>query len=242
MEKAREIRVKADEEFAIEKVIRTPFSSKVISDISSDHRPNSLNKNNRPSTVFMRKRGREQKFLRKCERPSTWLFVPRIPDTYMCTQSSAQSTITNKSRLQLLHKREEILQQIFASLREPSTQLCDMPDVYEKFLEDVIAESLMHIMEPSVVIHCRKSDVEKVETAAAEASQTYKNLSKMDISFSVLGSMADEWYAMLLDILRRMNLKPPIVGVKGESKSQAATEEFRWTTLLKRGSGCWRIR
>ena len=117
-----------------------------------------------------------------------------------------------------------------------------MAGIYKKFLEDVIAESFMHIMDPSVVIHCRKSDVEKVEAAAVEASQTYKDLSGMDISFSVLGSMADEWYVFLLCILRLMEIGNLDVGVKGESKFRVATEELHWTTLSKRGSSCWKIR
>ena len=114
---------------------------------------------------------------------------------------SAQSTITNKSRLRLLHKREEILQQIFAALREPHTPLCDMGGVYEDFLEGVIAEGFMHVMEPTVTIQCRKSDVENVKTAAAKASNTYQDLSGIDVRFDVLGSIADEWYALVLKIL-----------------------------------------
>jgi V-type H+-transporting ATPase subunit E len=114
--------------------------------------------------------------------------------------TSAQSTITNKSRLRLLHKREEILQQIFSALREPPTPLCDLGGVYDSFLEGVIAEGFMHVMEPAVTIHCRKSDVENVKTAAAKASNTYQDLSGIGVSFDVLGSIADEWYALVLTI------------------------------------------
>src|SRR5258707_14389445 len=122
----------------------------------------------------------------------------------VCVAStSAQSTITNKSRLKLLHKREEILQQIFSALREPPTPLCEMGSKYDDFLEGVIVEGFLHIMEPTVAIHCRKSDIENVNTAAAQASKTYQDLSGIGITFEVLGSIADEWYAMVLKMLCR---------------------------------------
>jgi len=114
--------------------------------------------------------------------------------------TSAQSTITNKSRLKLLHKREEILQQIFATLREPPTSLCEMGSKYDDFLEGVIVEGFLHVMEPTVAIHCRKSDVKNVNTAAIKASKTYQDLSGMGITFEVLGSIADDWYAMVLKV------------------------------------------
>jgi hypothetical protein len=197
MEKALEIRVKADEEFAIEKVLGSAIEPMtLIPDISPRCRPNSLNKSSTPSTVTMRKGERAQRSLRRCELSRTPIAHRILMNT--CTPISAQSTITNKSRLKLLHKREEILQQIFSALREPDTLLCDKSGIYEEFLEGVIAEGFMHIMDSSVTIHCRKSDAEKVEAAAAKASQTYKDLSGTDISFGVVGSMAEEWYVSLL--------------------------------------------
>jgi V-type H+-transporting ATPase subunit E len=62
-----------------------------------------------------------------------------------------------------------------------------MDGVYEDFLEGVIAEGFMHVMEPTVTIHCRKSDVENVKTAAAKAAKTYQDLSGIGITFDVLG-------------------------------------------------------
>jgi len=122
----------------------------------------------------------------------------------VCVASnSAQSTITNKSRLKLLHKREEILQQIFSALREPPTPLCEMGSKYDDFLEGVIVEGFLHVMEPTVAIHCRKSDVENVNTAAAQASKTYQDLRGVGITFEVIGSIADEWYALVSKMLCR---------------------------------------
>jgi V-type H+-transporting ATPase subunit E len=121
--------------------------------------------------------------------------VVQVPsELFKISVDSAQSTITNKSRLKLLHKREEILQQIFFSVRESSIPLCQQSGRYEEFLEGVITEAFLLIMESSVTVHCRKSDVEKVKHASVNASMAYKDISGYDISFDVQGSIADDAY------------------------------------------------
>jgi len=122
------------------------------------------------------------------------LQVPSELLKYLLICASAQSTITNKSRLKLLHKREEILQQIFFSVRESSIPLCQQSGRYEQFLEGVIMEAFLLVMESSVTVHCRKSDVEKVKHASVNASMAYKDISGYDISFDVQGSIADDAY------------------------------------------------
>ena len=117
---------------------------------------------------------------------------PGIPIT-----CSAQSTIINKSRLRLLHKREEVLQQIFSAVREPSTPLCETAGRYEQFLEGTLAESFLYILEPTLIIHSRKSDVDIVNQAATTASRTYKEISGRVISFEVQGTISDEAYVSI---------------------------------------------
>ncbi|KAF8154689.1 ATPase V1/A1 complex subunit E [Crassisporium funariophilum] len=151
LEKAREIRVKADEEFAIEKAKLVKQEQQAI------------------DAQFEKKRKGAE-----------------------VAQKIAQSTITNKSRLKLLHKREEILQHIFSSVREPSTPLYKMVDRYEQFLEGTLTESFLYILEPSVGIYSRESDVDIVNRAAANAAKAYKDISGRNIEFEVEGSIPDD--------------------------------------------------
>jgi len=104
---------------------------------------------------------------------------------------SAQSTITNKSRLKLLHKREEILQEIFSAVREPSTPLYKTTG-YVQFLESVLTESFLYLMEADVIICSRKSDVDVVNQAAQSAAKAFKEISGRDIEYEVDGSIADD--------------------------------------------------
>ena len=77
----------------------------------------------------MRRNARALKLHRRCTLMYLLCFVICRELIYLSilpwtsTTGSAQSTIINKSRLRLLHKREEVLQQIFSAVREPSTPL-----------------------------------------------------------------------------------------------------------------------
>jgi V-type H+-transporting ATPase subunit E len=150
LEKAREIRVKADEEFAIEKAKLVKQEQQAI------------------DAQYEKKRKSAE-----------------------VAQKIAQSTITNKCRLKLLHKREEVLQQIFAAVREPATPLYKT-NGYVQFLEGVLTESFLYILEPAVTIYSRKSDVDLVKRAAENAAKAYKDISGRDITFDVEGSISDE--------------------------------------------------
>ncbi|KAF9042886.1 ATPase V1/A1 complex subunit E [Panaeolus papilionaceus] len=151
LEKAREIRVKADAEFAIEKARLVKQEQQAID-----------------AQYEKKRKGAE------------------------VAQKIAQSTITNKSRLKLLHKREEVLQNIFAAVREPSTPLHAMDGRYDQFLEGIITESFLYILEPKVIIYSRKSDIQTVEKAATNAVNAYKEISGRSVEFEVQGTIADD--------------------------------------------------
>jgi len=151
LEKAREIRVKADEEFAIEKAKLVKQEQQAID-----------------AQYEKKKKGAE------------------------VSQKIAQSTITNKSRLKLLQKREEVLQQIFAAVRDPPVPFYKSSGRYEQFLEGTITESFLYILEPSVGIYCRNSDVDLVSQAAGNAAKTYKEISGRDVEFAIEGSISDD--------------------------------------------------
>ncbi|KAJ7632342.1 ATPase, V1/A1 complex, subunit E [Roridomyces roridus] len=151
MEKAREIRVKADEEFAIEKAKLVKQEQQAID-----------------AQYEKKRKGAE------------------------VSQKIAQSTLTNKSRLKLLHRREEHLQDLFSTSRSSILALAKDGGRYVQFLEGVIVQGFLQVMEPSVTVHSRKCDVELVQQAAKGAASTYNELSGRNISFEVEGSLSDD--------------------------------------------------
>jgi len=152
LEKAREIRVKADEEFAIEKAKLVKQEQLAIN-------------------------AQYEKKLKGAQ----------------VSQKIAQSTLTNKSRLRLLHRREEHLQDLFSSCREQVVSLSSSDsDTYSEFIAGVLTQGYLFLMEQSVVIHTRKSDVSIVEDAASTAAERYKEASGREIKTEVKGTLSDD--------------------------------------------------
>ncbi|KAJ7583419.1 ATPase V1/A1 complex subunit E [Mycena floridula] len=151
LEKAREIKVKADEEFAIEKAKLVKQEQQAID-------------------------AQYEKKLKGAQ----------------VAQKIAQSNLTNKSRLQLLHRREEHLQDLFAASRESVQTLSKNEGQYVQFLEGVIVQGFLQVYEPEVTILAREKDVALVQQAAESAAKNYKDLSGKDVAFSVEGGLKDE--------------------------------------------------
>ncbi|KAH7869807.1 ATPase, V1/A1 complex, subunit E [Lentinula edodes] len=152
LEKAREIKVKANEEFAIEKAKLVKQEQLAID-------------------------AQYEKKLKGAE----------------VSQKIAQSTLTNKSRLRLLHRREEHLQDLFSTCRNQVVTLSSSDtDAYSEFLAGVLSQGYLYLMEPSVVVHCRKVDVSVVEEAASSAANTYKETSGRDVNVDVKGTLSDD--------------------------------------------------
>nr|GAT58864.1 vacuolar ATP synthase subunit E [Mycena chlorophos] len=151
MEKAREIRVKADEEFAIEKAKLVKQEQQAID-----------------AQYEKKRKGAE------------------------VAQKIAQSTLTNKSRLKLLHRREEHLQELFSSTRSLAAELAKDDSRYVQFLDGVIVQGFLQVYEPSVTVHCRRRDTSLAQQAAESAAATFKALSGREIKFDVEGSLPDD--------------------------------------------------
>lgn len=151
LEKAREIRIKADEEFAIEKAKLVKQEQQAID-----------------AQYEKKRKGAE------------------------VAQKIAQSTLTNKSRLKLLHQREQHLQELFSTSRTSVLTLAKDDGRYIQFLEGFISQGFLQLMEPSVTLFARKQDVSLVEEAAANAAQTYKEISGREVKYNIEGSLGGD--------------------------------------------------
>lgn len=151
MEKAREIKVKADEEFAIEKAKLVRQEQQAI------------------DTQYEKKRKGAE-----------------------VAQKIAQSNLTNKSRLKLLHCREEQLHELFDNARESVSSFAQDEGRYSQFLEGVIVQGFLQFMEPNVTLVAREQDAEIVQKAGEAAASTYNELSGRNVSFEIDTSLSGE--------------------------------------------------
>ncbi|KAJ3571712.1 hypothetical protein NP233_g3567 [Leucocoprinus birnbaumii] len=142
LEKAREIKVKADEEFAIEK-------AKLVK--------------------------QEQQ---------------AIDAQYEKKRKGAEVAQKN-----LLHRREEHLQDLFAISRTELAQLAGKGSEsgsYTQFLEGVIVQGFLQIMEPKVFVHTRTQDADVAKQAAEAASKTYKELTGKSVEFEIVSDLGKD--------------------------------------------------
>ncbi|RDX54565.1 ATPase V1/A1 complex subunit E [Polyporus arcularius HHB13444] len=151
LEKAREIKVKADEEFAIEKAKLVKQEQQAID-----------------AQYEKKRKGAE------------------------VAQKIAQSTLTNKSRLKLLQQREEHLQDLFQTAREAIDALAKDEARYVQFLEGVIVQGLLALLEPEATVHARQKDVEIAQRAVDSAAKQYTEISGRTVKVSVKGSLSDD--------------------------------------------------
>ncbi|KLO18226.1 ATPase V1/A1 complex subunit E [Schizopora paradoxa] len=149
-EKAREIRVKADEEFAIEK-------AKLVKQ----------EQQNIDAQFEKKRKGAE------------------------VAQKISQSTQNNKSRLKVLQRHDEHVQSLFEAAREQLLELSKDKGRYSQFLESLILQGTLQLMEPSVIVSARKKDVSVVEKAAEGAKAQYKEISGRDVEYSINGDLSD---------------------------------------------------
>jgi len=150
LEKSREIKVKADEEFAIEKAKLVKQEQQAID-----------------AQYEKKRKGAE------------------------VAQKIAHSTLTNKSRLRLLHLREQNLQDLFQASREQLATLAASSQ-YVQFLQGIIVQGFLQLLEPEVIIHVREVDAAVAKEAADAASKQYTEISGRGLKHEVVTSLSPD--------------------------------------------------
>lgn len=164
-------------------------------------RPSLWSRSSRLSMLSMRRSERVPKSHRGCTH------CHELETLYLSSRPwrrSAQSTLTNKSRLKLLHRREENLQDLFSTSRASVVQLAKDEGRYVQFLQGVIIQGFLQILEPTVVVYARPQDVELVKQAASNAQESYTEISGRKVEYEVEGSLSDDaWvFDCPLDMLK----------------------------------------
>ena len=149
----------------------------------------------------MRRNARTQRSLRRCV-----FRLILVTYTPAYASDSAQSTLTNKSRLKLLQQREEHLQDLFATARSSIVSLSSSEDRYVQFLENVITQGLLALLETDAVVLARDNDVDVVKKAAENAERQYQDLSGKTVTTRVQGGLSADLCVLKLS-QRRMWLR-----------------------------------
>lgn len=143
-EKSKEIRLKADEEYEIEKASIVRSESAAI------------------DSVY------EQK-LKKAS----------------LAQQITKSTIGNKTRLRVLSEKERVLNDVFDAAKNELSNITKNKGEYKPFLAGLIEEGLLALMEDSVTVRVRESDVAVAKEALDDALLAFKDKAKVEVKATI---------------------------------------------------------
>ncbi|GAA5853568.1 hypothetical protein JCM9279_001317 [Rhodotorula babjevae] len=151
LEKAREIKVKADEEFAIEK-------GKIVRQESANIDAN-----------FERKKKQAE-----------------------IEKKISISNQNNKARLQLLEKREELLEQVFEDARTKITDVTKDEAKYTELLKKLVLQALFTLMEKDIKVSGRPKDQELLKKATEQAAAVFKEQAGFEVKTEVDDQLGDK--------------------------------------------------
>jgi len=141
-----------------------------------------------------RRSAREQRRHERCAFIPSLILLPCIltkkPNAIRF--DSHQSTLTNKSRLRLLHRREEHLQDLFAVARTRIAGLADDEARYVQFLESVIVQGLLQLLESSATVYARSKDEAIAGRALDGAKKAYYDISGREIEIVLDASLSND--------------------------------------------------
>ncbi|KAI5289910.1 V-ATPase V1 sector subunit E [Ascosphaera acerosa] len=146
LEKAREIQLKADEEFAIEK-------SRLV----------------REETALI-----DTHYEKKFKQAAM-------------AQQIVQSTLANKTRIQVLSARQELLDELFDRARTEVARAADSGKIdYVDALKGLVLQGLYTLDETKVAVRARQADYEKVRKAMDAAKEEFKEKVGREVALTLL--------------------------------------------------------
>ena len=193
LKKAQKIRVKADEEFAIEKVavVGMKWGTGL-----TDHLFRSTGETRQTEAACHRRSVRKETQRGRGCTEDVYIHRANSDAAEHRVASSAHSTLTNKSRLRLLHLREQNLQDLFQASREQLVTLASSSQ-YVQFLQGVIVQRSLQILDTDVTVHVRETDAAAAKPATGAASKQYTEITGRQIKYELAASLSPDLYVEL---------------------------------------------
>lgn len=101
------------------------------------------------------------------------------------SQQKARSTVTNKTRLQVLAARQRLLTDIFEQARNKLATVQEDQGKYKDILKNLILEGLYALGEKKVQVRGRQKDTDLLKEALENASKEYKENSGDDVTIDL---------------------------------------------------------
>ncbi|XP_045618422.1 V-type proton ATPase subunit E-like [Procambarus clarkii] len=95
------------------------------------------------------------------------------------------SNLLNKSRLEVLKAQESHIKNVLHEAQQKLNVISHDVGAYSKLLEDLLCQGLCQLLEPHLMVRCRRVDQALVEQAIVRALISYKNLSGRDAKLDI---------------------------------------------------------
>jgi len=95
------------------------------------------------------------------------------------------SNMLNQARLQVLKTREDHIKNVLDDARRKLGTVTQNPQQYQDVLRNLIAQALFQLLETTVSIRCRESDLSLVKAAMEAAIKDYKQVVKKDVTVTI---------------------------------------------------------
>lgn len=101
------------------------------------------------------------------------------------SQQITRSTLSNKSRIQLLSARQDLLNNLFDQAAEKIKTISKDKGKYEDILKNLILEAAYALNEEGLQVKARKADYEVVRKAAEKAAAEYKEKVDKEVAVEI---------------------------------------------------------
>lgn len=105
---------------------------------------------------------------------------------------SAQSNQINKTRLKVLQFRDERLSEIIEEAKNSLPSLKTEVTSYSELLFKLSLDIFFHLMENEVTLECLPEDLELVKAASLKASDSFMEITGLNIVVNVIGQLSSE--------------------------------------------------
>lgn len=101
------------------------------------------------------------------------------------SQQIAKSTVLNKTRLKVLESREDVLNDVFTQAGEKLSDITKDKKKYTALLEGLIEEGAFALMEDTIYVRAKESDIPLVNDAKSAVAKVYKEKSGKDLTIEI---------------------------------------------------------
>uniref|UniRef100_A0A8C1CFX9 ATPase H+ transporting V1 subunit E1a n=1 Tax=Cyprinus carpio carpio TaxID=630221 RepID=A0A8C1CFX9_CYPCA len=95
------------------------------------------------------------------------------------------SNLMNQARLKVLKARDDMVKDLLNEAQQRLANIAKNPNEYPTLLEGLVLQGFYQLLEPKVIVRCRKEDVAMVQAAVKKNIPIYKETVKSNIEVRI---------------------------------------------------------